>query len=109
MFQKIFVFVLVEEDDGEVFKVKKSKQSSRLAKRREKERRRPDGDNNKYDHTHLEVYNTALYYISKNKSISKLLLQITIYSSKNYVHDEMCYSSVFPTWGSRHTWEQFDR
>lgn len=55
VFHYISVFVLVEEDDGEVFKVKKSKQSSRLAKRREKERRRPDGDNNKYDHTHDEV------------------------------------------------------
>ncbi|XP_068628296.1 PAX3- and PAX7-binding protein 1 [Battus philenor] len=39
-----------EEDDGEVFKVKKSSQSKRLAKRREKEKRRvPDGDNNKFD------------------------------------------------------------
>ncbi|XP_013148700.1 PREDICTED: PAX3- and PAX7-binding protein 1 isoform X2 [Papilio polytes] len=39
-----------EEDDGEVFKVKKSSQSKKLAKRREKEKHRvPDGDNNKYD------------------------------------------------------------
>ncbi|CAH2069048.1 unnamed protein product, partial [Iphiclides podalirius] len=39
-----------EEDDGEVFKVKKSSQSKRLAKRREKEKRRnPDGDDIKYE------------------------------------------------------------
>lgn len=44
------------EEDGEVFKVKKSSQSKRLAKRREKEKRRvPDGDNNKYDNNLNEV------------------------------------------------------
>lgn len=63
MFHWVLCLFLVEEDDGEVFKVKKSKQSSRLAKRREKERLRPDGDNNKNDNTNDEVYNTVLYYI----------------------------------------------
>ncbi|XP_072935570.1 PAX3- and PAX7-binding protein 1 [Epargyreus clarus] len=39
-----------EEEEGEVFKVKKSSQSKRLSKRREKEKRRfPDGDSNKLD------------------------------------------------------------
>jgi hypothetical protein len=49
-------YFLFTEEDGEVFKVKKSSQSKRLAKRREKERRRgPDGDSNKYDNNIQEV------------------------------------------------------
>ncbi|XP_047032170.1 PAX3- and PAX7-binding protein 1 [Helicoverpa zea] len=50
-----------EEEDGEVFKVKKSSQSKRLAKKREKEKQkrdvRTDGDNNKYDNNILEEKN----------------------------------------------------
>ncbi|KOB73418.1 putative gc-rich sequence DNA-binding factor [Operophtera brumata] len=39
-----------EEEECEEFKVKKSSQSKRLSKRRDKERKRlPDGDSNKYD------------------------------------------------------------
>ncbi|KAF9824450.1 hypothetical protein SFRURICE_002511 [Spodoptera frugiperda] len=41
-----------EEEEGEVFKVKKSSQSKRLAKKREKEKQksvRTDGDSNKYE------------------------------------------------------------
>lgn len=54
VFIKIYYFLT--EDDGEVFKVKKSSQSKRLAKRREKEKQRdPDGDDIKYDNEIQEV------------------------------------------------------
>lgn len=54
MFIKIYYFLT--EDDGEVFKVKKSSQSKRLAKRREKEKQHdPDGDDIKYDNEIQEV------------------------------------------------------
>lgn len=56
--------VFLAEEDGEVFKVKKSSQSKRLAKKREKEKQkrdvRTDGDNNKYDNNVLEVRRTVV-------------------------------------------------
>lgn len=49
-----------EEEESEVFKVKKSSQSKRLAKKREKERKRgPDGDDNKFDNNVDEVQETV--------------------------------------------------
>lgn len=51
----------LSEEEGEVFKVKKSSQSKRLAKRREKEREkqkrdeRSDGDDINYDNNGYEV------------------------------------------------------
>lgn len=46
----------VSEEETEVFKVKKSTQSKRLSKRREKERRKPpDGESNKYDNHNDDV------------------------------------------------------
>lgn len=46
----------LSEEDTEVFKVKKSTQSKRLSKRREKERRKPpDGESNKYDNHNDDV------------------------------------------------------
>lgn len=51
------------EEEVEEFKVKKSSQSKRLAKRREKEKLkrdvRTDGDSNKYDSIPVEVRWTA--------------------------------------------------
>lgn len=51
------------EEDCEEFKVKKSSQSKRLSKRRDKERKRlPDGDSNKYDSNGHEVRRTMMFH-----------------------------------------------
>ncbi|CAH0722967.1 unnamed protein product, partial [Brenthis ino] len=70
-----------EEEDGEVFKVKKSTQSKRLAKRREKEKRKiPDGDNNKYDNHNEEE--TPLEEKEKAKPKKKVTLEGLILSGR---------------------------
>lgn len=62
-------FSITEEEDVEVFKVKKSTQSKRLAKKREKEKQkrdgRTDGDNDKYDTIVIEVRWTWEEYCTK--------------------------------------------
>lgn len=59
----IYVHLYILEEEVEEFKVKKSSQSKRLAKRREKEKLkrdvRTDDDNNKYDSIPDEVRWTA--------------------------------------------------
>ncbi|CAK1600285.1 unnamed protein product [Parnassius mnemosyne] len=72
-----------EEDDGEVFKVKKSSQSKRLAKRREKEKRRvPDGDINKYDNNITEETPETEDAEEKQKSKKKVTLEGLILSGR---------------------------
>lgn len=48
--------LIFSEDEGEVFKVKKSSQSKRLAKRREKEKQyQPDDDSHNVENNGIEV------------------------------------------------------
>ncbi|XP_045514186.1 PAX3- and PAX7-binding protein 1 isoform X2 [Pieris brassicae] len=57
-----------EEDEGEVFKVKKSSQSKRLAKRREKEKRsQPDDDVHKVENNGIEENQADDKDITKKK------------------------------------------
>ncbi|XP_038209335.1 PAX3- and PAX7-binding protein 1 [Zerene cesonia] len=70
-----------EEEDGEVFKVKKSSQSKRLAKRREKEKRiQPEGDNHKIDNNVTEENEVGEKEITKKKK--KVTLEGLILSGR---------------------------
>ncbi|CAB3221101.1 unnamed protein product [Arctia plantaginis] len=76
-----------EEEEGEVFKVKKSSQSKRLAKRREKEREkqkrddRTDGDDIKYDNNGYEEKNDDTE-ITQRKTKKKITLEGLILSGR---------------------------
>ncbi|XP_075980318.1 PAX3- and PAX7-binding protein 1 [Anticarsia gemmatalis] len=75
-----------EEEDGEVFKVKKSSQSKRLAKRREKEKQkrdvRNDGDDNKYDNNGHEEKNNHTESQTDRKPKKKVSLEGLILSGR---------------------------
>ncbi|CAG4920557.1 unnamed protein product [Colias eurytheme] len=70
-----------EEEDGEVFKVKKSSQSKRLSKRREKEKRvQPEGDTHKIDNNVTEEPTPDVKEVPKRKK--KVTLEGLILSGR---------------------------